>query len=141
MKLDFIQKIVNWYREFIEDATYTFTAEAYELSHGKSDRFPSLVSAVLRFILKYLYIVVGVIWIISLVMCLFTEEIPTIGAFIVSPLATVLLCLAALIVFFVLMMLESFSKILASLVLYNELPEGAENPVDSMLLLVINRKI
>ncbi len=141
MKSNIIQKIVNWYRDFIEDATYTFSPEAYEYLHGKSDRFPSLVSAVLRFLLKYLYILVAVIWVIAMIMCFFTEEIPIFGAFLVSPLATVLLCLVALIVFFVLMMLESFSKILASLVLYNELPKGAENPVDSMLLSVINRMI
>ena len=134
-----IAKILSWYRDLIEDTSLLFTAETYKHNFGEADRFPSLLSAVFRFVLKYLYIVVPVVWILAIVVG-FGEAIPFIGVLIVSPIAAVLYCAGILIAFLVLMLLESFSKILASLILFGELPQGAENPPDAFLLSLVTRK-
>lgn len=134
-----IATILSWYRDFIEEVLQWFTAEAYQRKHGISEHFPSLLSTAFRFMLKYLHIVVPVVWVFALVMG-FGEDIPFIGALIVSPIAAVLYCVLILIVFLVLMLLESCCKILASLILFNELPQGAENPADALLISLVAHK-
>lgn len=134
-----IAKILSWYGDFIEEVQQWFTAEAYQRKYGISDRFPSLFSVAFRFALKYLYIVVPAVWVLALVMG-FGEDIPVIGAIIVSPIAAVIYCVLILIGFLVLMLLEACCKILASLILFNELPKGAENPADALLMSLVTQK-
>jgi len=40
----------------------------------------------------------------------------------------------------VLMFIESFAKIITSLILFNEMPQGAQNPADALLMAIVTRK-
>lgn len=134
-----IAALISWYRGFIEDAQALFTAESYRQKYGISDRFPSLLSIIFRFLLKHLYIVFPVVWVLTLVIGA-GEDIPFVGKLIVSPIAAILYCVMIFVVFLILMLAESFSKIMASLILFNELPQGAENPADALLMSLVTRE-
>jgi hypothetical protein len=73
-------------------------------------------------------------------MGLLGEDIEFFKALIVSPIAAALYCVVLLFIFFMLMLIESFSKILTSLIVYNELPKGAENPADAILMFLVSPK-
>lgn len=134
-----ISKFSAWYRDFIEEAQRLFSSELYQRDYGISDRFPSVLSAVMRFLLKYLHIVVVAVWVMAIVIGA-GEDIPFFGKVLVSPIAAALYCAMILFAFFVLMLLESCCKILVSLILFDELPNGAENPPDAILMSIVSKR-
>ena len=131
-----MEKLITWYKNQIDYLTYLFEAECYESFYGKSERFPSLFSLVVRFLIRYLYVLVPVIC-VGMIILGFVEAMAVYQILIVAPIATVLVLLAICIAFAVLMLIESFCTIIASLILYEELPTGAENPPDALLMHLI----
>lgn len=128
-------KIVDWYIDTVEDLSYNFTPECYEDFHGYSKRFPSVFSFAFRFLIKYAYLAVPVLWIAALVIGI-VEKAPFYQTLLLSPIVTVLEALAIVLIFAVLMLVESFCKLLAGLILEGEVPDGAENPIDAFLMFI-----
>ena len=103
---------------------------------GMDDRFPSLVTAVFRFLLRYLLILAAVIYIGMVIAAVATGQLTIGPALITGILATALTLAALFVVFIVLMGLESFAKIIACLIQYGELPSryDDENIADEYVL-------
>ena len=136
MKLDFT-KIIEIYKTHIEYASDLFTPEEYEYDYGKSDRYPSLMSVVARFLLKYLHFMILAIWVLTVIVGSFTE-LGFVKTLIVSPLATVIFLVLVALALLILMGMESFAKIISSLIQYGKMPKGAENPVDNWIMFLFN---
>ena len=103
---------------------------------GMDDRFPSLVTAVFRFLLRFLPILAIVIYIGIVIVAVATEQLTIGPALITGILATALVLAALFVVFIVLMGVESFAKIIACLIQYGELPSqyDDENIADEYIL-------
>ena len=129
--------LIQIYLEWIEDVSDYFTADAYTYAFGESDRFPSLMSKIVRFLLRYLYVVVAVAW-VALIVLTALEGLPFLAIILVPPIAAALVLLLVAVLFAALMLIESFCKIIASMILYDELPSGAENPPDALLMFLLN---
>lgn len=137
MKWSF-SEIVKIYQTHLEHARDCFTPEEYEYMYGRSDRFPSLMSIVARFLLKYLHFVLLAIWVVTVITGACTE-LGLWKTLIASPLATVVFFLILAFFMAVLMAMESFAKIIASLIQYGEMPKGAENPVDDWVMFLFTQ--
>ena len=140
--MDKIKNLFNIIKEeygmFVEWLSDFFTPEEYESSFGYSDRFPSAMSIAFRFALKYAFIIVPVI-LLAMIVLTIVEGLPFLAVFIVPLIATALVLVAIVLAFVLLMLIESFCKIIASLILYGELPEGAENPPDAIMMYIVKR--
>jgi len=134
-----IGKIRMLYLDFIQAISDSFTADDYDYSFGKSDRFTSVLSVAFRFLLKYLYIVFPVLYVLVMVFNYETGD-SILKLLVAGLIATVLLCILIAIAFLVLMFIESFAKIITSLILFNEMPQGAQNPADALLMAIVTRK-
>jgi len=134
-----IGKIRMLYLDFIQAISDSFTADDYDYSFGKSDRFTSVLSVAFRFLLKYLYIVFPVLYVLIMVFNYETGD-SILKLLVAGLIATVLLCILIAIAFLVLMFIESFAKIITSLILFNEMPQGAQNPADALLMAIVTRK-
>lgn len=134
-----IGKIRMLYLDFIEAISDSFTADDYDYAYGKSDRFTSVLSVAFRFLLKYLHIVFPVLYVLIMVFNYETGD-SVLELLVAGLIATVLLCIAIAIAFLVLMFIESFAKIMTSLILFNKMPQGAENPADALLMAIVTRK-
>lgn len=113
-----------------------FSAEEYAAELGEEHRFPSLISAVFRFVLKYILFAVPVIYVGMLVVCL-VQEMSLLGALVASLVFTALILAGIGLVFLLAMAVESFAKQFICLILYGQLPNGAENPVDALITYVV----
>lgn len=129
---------MRFVREKIDDIIYIFTAENYNFTIGKpvKPRFPSLVTAVFRFLIKYVLFVLPVIWIAMLIGGI-VSELPVVGVIVASFIGAALVGFAVWLVFMVLMGIESLAKHISSLIMYNELDDTPENPVDSFITMVL----
>jgi len=134
-----IGKIRMLYLDFIQAISDSFTADDYDYSFGKSNRFTSVLSVAFRFLLKYLYIVFPVLYVLIMVFNYETGD-SILKLLVAGLIATVLLCILIAIAFLVLMFIESFAKIITSLILFNEMPQGAQNPADALLMAIVTRK-
>lgn len=117
-----------------------FSAEAYAAELGEEHRFPSLVSAAFRFVLKYILFAVPVIYIGMLVACL-VKELPLLGALAAGLVFTALILAGVFLIFLLAMAVESFAKVFSCLILYGQLPKGAENPVDALITHVVRGEL
>ena len=129
--------IIDWYTDLVEDLCERFTPEYYEADFGYSERFPSVVSLAFRYVIKYAYITLAVLWLSSFVLGAI-EGTPFFQILLLSPLVAVLGAAGLVILFALLMLVESFCKILTGLILEGNVPEGAENPIDALLKFIIN---
>lgn len=134
-----IAKIRMLYRDFIETISEFFTPDDYTFSFGKSDRFPSVMSVAFRFFLKYLHIVFPVLYVLVMVINYETGD-SILGLLFSGLIVAVFYCILLVIAFMALMLIESFAKILTSLIMFNEMPGGAENPPDALLMAIVTRK-
>lgn len=120
-------------KQLCADMSALFSRECYEDSHGKDDRFPSVVSPVARFLCRnfYLVIPVTVIAVIVIQVILGTP----LGESIVYTIILAPLCLLGLVIAVLsLTAMEAFAKLCACLILYEDLPTGAENFIDAFIL-------
>ena len=124
--------VISLISEKFQSFSDAFTAENYEAEYGTEHRFPSFVTAAFRFILRYVLYAVPVIWVGMVILCL-VRHLPFLGA-LVAGLAFAALILAGIfLVFLLAMTMESYARIFSCLILYGELPRGAENPVDALI--------
>ena len=116
---------------------------------GRVKRSNALSWIFMRYVLVMLGSLVGlvivswllpVLWVGVLVGCI-VAHLPFIGVIIVSVIATVLAVLLIFVVFVFLMGMESIAKHISSLILYNELDEVPENPVDNVITGILNGKL
>jgi energy-coupling factor transporter transmembrane protein EcfT len=126
-------KLREWYEETVDFLADYFRAESYRYEFGYSERFPSLMSLVFRFVLRYSCFFIPGLWVLSLITGII-EKFPFGKLLIVSPFATVWYAFLLVLAFAVLMLIESFCKIITSLILYGEPPKGAENPPDALIM-------
>ena len=122
--------------EFLADY---FKAEEWEKTHGRDDRFPSVVSAVARFLCRHLHFVVPLLYAVVMI-CSVVEGASVVVVLLGSVFKTIWYSFLIAIGFFALMLMESFAKITACLILYGELPSGAENPADALMIFLAKRK-
>lgn len=116
----------------LQDFRDAFTAEHYEAEFGTEHRFPSFVSAAFRFVLRYVLYAVPVIWVGMVILCL-VRQLPFLGALAAGLAFTALILVGIFLLFLLAMAMESFARIFTCLILYGELPKGAENPVDALI--------
>jgi hypothetical protein len=125
--------IMEIIKDFLQDLQELFTAEYYGLDYERPvPRFPSVISFVFRLLIRFIWIVVPVIWIGMIVGCILSE-LPVIGVIITSLIATVLGLAALALLFGLMMALESFARNICCLILYKQLACGAENPIDDFI--------
>lgn len=122
--------IFTWLKEQKDLLLEWFSPETYE--NQTQRKYPSYITALFRLFVNYMHFVLPVIWVITVILCI-AQKLPFLGVILVGILGAVLITLGLAFAFLLLMALESFSKILASLILSGELPEGAENPVDDLI--------
>ena len=134
-----IRKIRMLYRDFIEAVSEFFTSDDYTFSYGTSDRFPSVLNVVFRLLLKYLHIVFPVGYLLVVILNYETGD-SILGLLFSGLIVAVFYCILLVIAFMALMLIESFAKILTSLIMFNEMPQGAENPPDALLMAIVTRK-
>lgn len=113
-----------------------FSAAYYDAEYGTDRRFPSLISAAFRFVLRYILFAVPVLWAAMLVVGL-VQQLPFLGALAAGLAFTALILAGIFLLFLLAMALESFAKVFSCLILYGELPGGAENPVDALVIEVV----
>lgn len=120
-------------KEVCADLSTLFCPETYEDSHGKDDRFPSVVSPVARFLCRYFYLIIPITVIAVIVVQVILGI--SLGEVIVYTILLVpLLLLGIVILMLSLTAMEAFAKLCACLILYEELPSGAENFIDAFIL-------
>ena len=129
-------KILKLVSDKLNRFSQLFTAEEYAAELGEEHRFPSLVSAAFRFVLKYILYAVPVIYIGMLVVCL-VQELALLGALAAALVFTALILAGIGLIFLLAMAVESFAKLFSCLILYDQLPNGAENPVDALISSVV----
>lgn len=129
-------KIINWYIDKVETLSSYFTAEHYADDYGYSDRFPSFFSLITRFLIKYMYLLFPVLCIGGIILGI-VEAAPFYQIILLMPIVAVVeaIVIAALLAFF--MLIESFCKLLTGLILHGNVPAGAENPIDALLMFII----
>lgn len=126
---------------FVNYIIEEYSADGYSIGIEKPcRRFPSVITALFRLLIKHWYITAPILWAGMLVGCI-VAHLPFIGVIIVSVIATVLAALLIFVVFVLLMGLESIAKHISSLILYNELDEVPENPVDNVITEILNGKL
>lgn len=117
-----------------------FTPAYYRKDLGEDPRFSSLVTAVFRKLLHWpLYVMAGT-WFCAMIYGI-TQQTSFWALLPVSLLHTAVILAAGIALFFALMLIESVAKILASLILYGRLSEGAENPIDGLLAYLTQGRI
>lgn len=127
--------------EFVNYICEEYSSDGYSIGiEDPCRRFPSVITALFRLLIKHWYISVPVLWVGVLVGCI-VAHLPFIGVIIVSVIATVLAVLLIFVVFVFLMGMESIAKHISSLILYNELDEVPENPVDNVITKILNGKL
>lgn len=120
-------------KELCADMSSLFSPESYEDSHGRDDRFPSMVSPVVRFLCRNFYLVIPITAILVIVVQI-VLGIP-LGGMIVYTILLVPLCLLGIVILVLsLTAIEAFAKLCACLILYEGLPTGAENFIDAFIL-------
>ena len=124
--------IISLFSEKFQGFSDAFTAEYYEAEYGTEHRFPSLVTAAFRFVLRYVLYAAPVIWVGMVVLCL-VRQLPFLGALAAGLAFTALILAGIFLVFLLAMAMESYARIFSCLILYGELPKGAENPVDALI--------
>lgn len=134
-----IKRIRMLYSEVIETISEFFTSDDYTFSYGKSDRFPSVLNVVFQRLLKYLHIVFPVGYILVVILNYETGD-SILGLLFGGLVVAVFYCILLVVALLALMFIESFAKILASLIMFNEMPQGAENPPDALLMAIVTRK-
>ena len=123
--------------EAVEGICTLFSPERYPRNRKQCERkFPSLISLVFRFVIRHWYIFLPLLWLGVLIACI-VEALPILGIIIVSIIATVLLAALSALVFMALMGIESIAKHIASLILYDQLDDLPENPVDSLVSYIL----
>ncbi len=117
-----------------------FTSAYYREDLGEDPRFSSLTTAVFRKLLHWpLYLITG-IWLCAIIYGI-TQQTSFWALLPVSLFHTAWILLAGFVLFLILMLIEAVAKILTSLILYGQLPEGAENPVDGLLAYLTQGRI
>ena len=134
-----IKKIRMLYRDVIEIISEFFTSDDYTFSYGKSNRFPSVLNVIFQLFLKYLHIVFPVGYILVVILNYETGD-SILGLLFGGLVVAVFYCILLVVALLTLMFIESFAKILASLIMFNEMPQGAENPPDALLMAIVTRK-
>lgn len=119
---------------WIEFILLYFSPSFYEPSLGRSAHpFRSLITALFRLYLRLPYIFLPLFYVIWAVSGFIEGELGVVPVLLTSLLAAVLTFLGVLLLFFLLMFVEAVAKVISSLVLYGELPRGAENPPDALV--------
>lgn len=124
--------VISFITAKLQSFRSAFTPEYYEAEFGTERRFPSFVTAAFRFVLRYVLYAVPVIWIGMVILCL-VRQLPFLGALAAGLAFTALILLGVFLVFLLAMAMESYARIFTCLILYGELPKGAENPVDALI--------
>lgn len=120
-------------KEVCADLSAMFCPKSYEDSFGRDDRFPSVISPVARFVCRNFYLIVPIVAIIVIVVQIIMGI--SLGEVIVYTILLVpLLLLGIVILMLSLTAMEAFAKLCACLILYEELPSGAENFIDAFIL-------
>lgn len=123
--------------EFVDYICEEFSASGYAIGiEEPCRRFPSLISAVFRLLVRNWFISLPILWVGMLVGCI-VASLPLVGVILVSVIATVLAALLIVVVFLLLMGLESIAKHISSLILYHELDKLPENPVDNLITFIL----
>ena len=130
MKL--FETIVDWYTDLQEEIIDAFSPGGWQGNIEDERKFPSLVSALFRLAVKYFHFVLLALWVIVLIGCI-VEKLSVVAVIITSIVGTVLAAAGLALVLFLLMVLESFAKILAGLILDGDVPGGDENPIDCFI--------
>lgn len=120
-------------KELCADMSELFCPESYEDSHGRDDRFPSVVSPAARFLCRNFYLAIPIIAIVVIVVQIILR-IPLGGIIVYTILLVPVSVLGLVILVLALTAMEAFAKLCACLILYGELPRGAENFIDAFIL-------
>lgn len=111
---------------------------------GPDTRLSSPITAIVRFLLRFIYAVIPVIY-IGLVIALVTVEEQTIVSALVSGILSTVVAVLLLAVFIaILMVFESFAKVIVILITYNEVPSSlyeSENPIDEFVYYTFEKKV
>lgn len=98
--------------------------------------FPSVSTAIFRFLLKYCWIVIPAIWAVLMIICL--VKWPSLLDLILIPLLGTALILAAIVAaLFVLMAVEGFLRCICTPLFYNVPAFGSENEVDGFIAFIL----
>jgi len=120
-------------KELCEEMSDLFAPEYYESLHGSDDRFPSLLSPVARFVFRNFYLVIPVTAVAMIVVQIILGN--SWSEVVVYTLLLVPLILLGIVMLLLsLTAMEAFAKLCACLILYGELPSGAENFIDAFIL-------
>lgn len=138
--LDFIDNVqlfgIKQLEEFLSDY---FTAEEWEERYGRDDRFPSVVSVAVRFLCRNLHFALPLLYVV-VVVCGIVEGSPAFAILFGGIFKTIWYAFLIAFCMFALLLMESFAKIVSCLILYGELPGGAENPADALMMYLAKRK-
>lgn len=125
--------LTRWLSDKLDPLLYPFTPACYDkLTEMADRRFPSPVTALFRLFVLYIWLFIPLCWAGLCIGC-FDPALHFAANLISGLVAAVLVTAGVLLVFLLLMALESFAKLFSSLILYGEVPAGAENPIDALL--------
>ena len=111
----------------------SFTPEGQEgISKGRDYRFRSIVGYLVRPILWLLPIILPLIPVGWIVACIIAKA-GILDIILYAIFGSLYVVFLGALIIVLLCALESFARIITSLILYNELPVGAENPVDFLI--------
>lgn len=127
---------VNLIKDVEEAIALLFSPVFWEDRFGRDDRFPSVVSAVFRFLCRNLHFVAPLL-LAGMVVFGIIGGASIVGVLLGSILLTVWYFLLGVIGLLTLMTMEAFAKLCACLILYGELPGGAENPMDALVCFLV----
>ena len=130
MKL--FETIVVWYTDLQEEIIDDFSPGGWQENVERERPFPSVVSALFRLAVKYFHFVLLFLWVVVLIGCI-VEKLSVVAVIITSIVGTVLAAAGITLVLFIMMVLESFAKIFAGLILNGDVPGGDENPIDCFI--------
>ena len=128
--MGFFETIMD-FRDMLVDS---FTPEGQTgISQGRDYRFRSIVGYLVRPILWLLPFILPLIPVGFIVGCIISK-LGIIDMILYAIFGSLYVVFLGTLIIVVLCALESFARIIASLILYNELPVGAENPIDFLII-------
>lgn len=110
---------------------------------GPDTRFPSPITAVVRFLLRFIFVLIPILY-VGLVIAMVATGVNTIGpALLTGILSTAVALILISLLLLILMVFETFAKAIATLILCGETPSAtfeSENPVDDFVYSILETR-
>lgn len=116
-----------------------FTAEKYQEEPECDRGMSSVITWVFRKLLRWTLYLMAAAWLCAVIYGI-TQQTPFLKLMVMSLLIAIMILLTGLVLLAVLFAIESVSKLLARLILYGKLPEGADNPIDGCIMYMMHGK-